>query len=52
MEKLFRNTSTTSTLAAIVAKIENFEDTFKVKGLENMSCSFKRNEQKEVIVDI
>lgn len=49
MEKLFRNTST---LAAIVAKIENFEDTFKVKGLENMSCSFKRNEQKEVIVDI
>ena len=49
MEKLFRNTST---LAAIVAKIENFEDTFKVKGLENMSCSFKRNEQKEVMVDI
>lgn len=49
MEKLFRNTST---LAAIVVKIENFEDTFKVKGLENMSCSFKRNEQKEVIVDI
>lgn len=49
MEKLFRNTST---LAAIVAKIENFEDTFKVKGLENMSCSFKRNEQKEIIVDI
>ena len=49
MEKLFRNTST---LAAIVAKIENFEDTFKVKGLENMSCSFKRNEQKDVIVDI
>lgn len=49
MEKLFRNTST---LAAIVAKIENFEDAFKVKGLENMSCSFKRNEQKEVIVDI
>lgn len=49
MEKLFRNTST---LAAIVAKIENFEDTFKVKGLENMSCSFKRNEQKEVIVNI
>lgn len=49
MEKLFRNTST---LAAIVAKIENFEDTFKIKGLENMSCSFKRNEQKEIIVDI
>lgn len=49
MEKLFRNSST---LAAIVAKIENFEDTFKVKGLENMSCSFKRNEQKDVIVDI
>lgn len=49
MEKLFRNTST---LAVIVAKIENFEDTFKVKGLENMSCSFKRNEQKEIIVDI
>lgn len=49
MEKLFRNTST---LAAIVAKIENFEDTFKVKGLENMYCLFKRNEQKEVIVDI
>lgn len=49
MEKLFRNTST---LAAIVAKIENFEDTFKVKGLENTSCSFKRNEQKEIIVDI
>lgn len=49
MEKLFRNTNT---LAAIVAKVENFEDTFKVKGLENMSCSFKRNEQKEVIVDI
>lgn len=49
MKNLFENTET---LAAIVAKIENFEDTFKVKGLENMSCSFKRNEQKEVIVDI
>lgn len=49
MEKLFRNTST---LATIVANIENFEDAFKVKGLENMSCSFKRNEQKEVIIDI
>ena len=49
MKNLFENTET---LAAIVAKIENFEDIFKVKGLENMSCSFKRNEQKEVIVDI
>ena len=37
MKNLFENTET---LAAIVAKIEN------------MSCSFKRNEQKEVMVDI
>lgn len=49
MEKLFKNTST---LAAIVASIENCEDSFKVKGLESMSCSLNRNEQKEVIVDI
>lgn len=49
MEKLFKNTST---LAAIVASIENCEESFKVKGLESMSCSLNRNEQKEVIVDI
>lgn len=49
MEKLFRNTST---LAAIVANLERCEDSFKVKGLEGMSCSLNRNEQKEVIVNI
>lgn len=49
MENLFRNTRT---LAAIVASIENCEESFKVKGLESMSCSLNRNEQKEVIVDI
>lgn len=42
----------TETLAAIVASIERFEDTFKVKGLESMYCSLNRNEQKEVIVYI
>lgn len=49
MENLFRNTRT---LAAIVASIERFEDTFKVKGLESMYYSLNRNEQKEVIVNI
>lgn len=49
MEKLFRNTST---LAAIVANLERCEDSFKVKGLEGMTCSLNRNEQKDVIVDI
>lgn len=42
----------TETLSAIVASIERFEDTFKVKGLESMYCSLNRNEQKEVIVYI
>lgn len=42
----------TETLSAIVASIEKFEDTFKVKGLESMYCSLNRNEQKEVIVYI
>ena len=49
MEKLFKNYET---LSAIINSLERFEDSFKVKGLENMSCSFKRNEQKDVIVDI
>lgn len=49
MENLFRNTRT---LAAIVANIESCEDSFKVKGLERMYCSLKRNEQKEVIINI
>lgn len=42
----------TETLSAIVASVERFEDTFKVKGLESMYCSLNRNEQKEVIVYI
>lgn len=39
-------------LVNIVSGIENCEESFKVKGLESMSCSLNRNEQKEVIVDI
>lgn len=49
MENLFRNTRS---LAAIVNNIEKCEDSFKIKGLESMSYSLNRNEQKEVIVDI
>lgn len=49
MEKLFKNCET---LSAILYNIEKCEDSFKVKGLERMTCSLNRNEQKEVVVDI
>lgn len=49
MEKLFKNYET---LSAIINRLERFEDSFKVKGLEGMTCSLNRNEQKDVIVDI
>lgn len=49
MEKLFKNYET---LSAIINSLERFEDSFKVKGLEGMTCSLNRNEYKDVIVDI
>lgn len=39
-------------LVAIVANVENFERSFKDKGLEGMSCSLGKNEKGEIIIDI
>lgn len=39
-------------LSAIVANVENFERSFKDKGLEGMSCSLGKNKKGEIIIDI